>query len=146
LLADRQATTPIVEAAPRPPTPAPAVPGVSAHSTTAQPGQPPSGDRAATENEPVEAVTVSGHEGQTPAPSQAKRGPTGERIFILDADLGTTSLSLGYIVFRPVRPFAEINGVEVYEGSEVEGFTVEKIEADKVTLRDADGPLVLRVP
>jgi len=65
---------------------------------------------------------------------------------MLDAELGGTTLSLGYIVFRPVRPFAEINGVDVYEGSEIEGFTVERIEADRVVLRDAEGPLELRVP
>lgn len=82
-------------------------------------------------------------------PSGASSGPPpppGGRIFILDAQLGGTTLSLGYIVFRPVRPFAEINGEEVYEGSEIEGFVVERIEADRVVLRDADGPLELRVP
>ncbi|MCU0234559.1 MAG: hypothetical protein MUE90_11100 [Thermoanaerobaculales bacterium] len=84
-----------------------------------------------------------------PGPSGAGSGPpppSGGRVFILDAELGATTLSLGYIVFRPVRPFAEINGVEVYEGTEIEGFTVERIEADRVVLRDADGPLELRVP
>jgi len=81
-------------------------------------------------------------------PSGASSGPPppGGRVFMLDAELGGTTLSLGYIVFRPVRPFAEINGVDVYEGSEIEGFTVERIEADRVVLRDADGPLELRVP
>ena len=64
----------------------------------------------------------------------------------MDADLGYASLSLGYIVFRPVRPFAEINGVDIYEGSEIAGFKVEKIEIDRVVLRDARGPLELRVP
>jgi hypothetical protein len=73
----------------------------------------------------------------------ARRG-NGNRIFVLDANIDGRSLSLGYIVLRHVRPFAEINGVDVYEGSEVEGFTVEKIEADRVILRDADGPLELR--
>ncbi len=74
-----------------------------------------------------------------PAADRAVPGTSG-------AGLGATTLSLGYIVFRPVRPFAEINGVEVYEGTEIEGFTVERIEADRVVLRDADGPLELRVP
>jgi hypothetical protein len=73
------------------------------------------------------------------------RGPAGERVYVLDADLGDVSLSLDFIVFRQVRPFAEINGVEVSEGSEIEGFTVEKIEADQVTLRDEEGPLILKV-
>ena len=95
-----------------------------------------------------------------PAPSAAAEPPpenrldeakpaittTGERIFVMDADLGYASLSLGYIVFRPVRPFAEINGNDVYEGSEVAGFKVEKIEVDRVVLRDGRGLLELRVP
>jgi len=71
---------------------------------------------------------------------------SGPRVFIMDADLGYASLSLGYIVFRPVRPFAEINGVDIYEGSEIEGFKVERIEIDRVVLRDDRGPLELRVP
>lgn len=73
------------------------------------------------------------------------RGPNGERVYVLDADLGDVSLSLDFIVFREVRPFAEINGVEVHEGSEIEGFTVVTIEADQVTLRDGEGPLILKV-
>jgi hypothetical protein len=80
----------------------------------------------------------------TPQEQTAKAG--GPRIFILDADLGYATLSLGYIVSRPVNPFAEINDREVYVGSEVEGFRVEKIEADRVVLRDKKGELVLRVP
>ena len=71
---------------------------------------------------------------------------SGERVFVMDAELGYASLSLGYIVFRRVRPFAEINGIDIYEGSEVDGFKVEKIEVDRVVLRDSRGPLVLRVP
>ena len=71
---------------------------------------------------------------------------SGTRVFVMDADLGYATLSLGYIVFRPVRPFAEINGVDIYEGSEIAGFKVEKIEIDRVVLRDDRGPLELRVP
>ncbi len=71
---------------------------------------------------------------------------TGNRVFDLDADLGYATLSLGFIVARPVNPFAEINGIEVSIGSEVEGFRVEKIEADRIVLRDEKGELVLRVP
>ena len=71
---------------------------------------------------------------------------SGTRVFVMDAELGYASLSLGYIVFRPVRPFAEINGVDIYEGSEIAGFKVEKIEVDRVVLRDSRGPLELRVP
>ena len=78
--------------------------------------------------------------------AEAPTVASGEREFILDADLEYASLSLGYIVFRPTDPFAEINGIEVHHGSEIEGFTVEKIERDHVQLRDSRGPLVLRVP
>jgi hypothetical protein len=82
----------------------------------------------------------------SPAPSQFTIGEDGARIYVLDADLGTTTLSLGYIVAREQNPFAEINGRDVYLGSEIEGFTVEAIEADRVVLRNQDGELVLRVP
>ncbi len=69
-----------------------------------------------------------------------------DRVFVLDADLGYATLSLGYIVARQDNPFAEINGIEVSVGSEVEGFVIERIEADQVVLRDEKGELVLRVP
>jgi len=81
-----------------------------------------------------------------PTPQERSGAATDHRIFVLDADLGYATLSLGYIVARPVNPFAEINGIEVSVGSEVEGFRVEKIEADRVVLRDEKGELVLRVP
>ncbi len=81
-----------------------------------------------------------------PTPRESTGAATNGRVFDLDADLGYATLGLGYIVARPVNPFAEINGVEVVIGSEVEGFRVEKIEADRVVLRDEKGELVLRVP
>ena len=81
-----------------------------------------------------------------PTPQERTGAATNDRVFDLDADLGYATLSLGYIVSRPVNPFAEINGAEVFVGSEVEGFRVEKIEADRVVLRDEKGELVLRVP
>jgi hypothetical protein len=70
----------------------------------------------------------------------------GERVYVVEANLGDTTLSLGFIVARSENPFAEINGVDVYLGSEIEGFVVEAIEADRVVLRDDQGTLVLRVP
>jgi hypothetical protein len=83
-------------------------------------------------------------------PSEATEEPViqadGERVFVVEANLGDTTLSLGFIVARSQNPFAEINGVDVYLGSEIEGFVVEAIEADRVVLRDDQGPLVLRVP
>ena len=70
----------------------------------------------------------------------------GNRVFVMEATIGGVSLTLGYIVARANNPFAEINGTDVGIGSEVEGFVVEVIEADRVVLRDAKGLLVLRVP
>ena len=141
-----QPVAPAAEATAPAETPTSAVRGFGPSGAAVQPAQSASGAAAAQEVGLIEPAAAP--EGQRPVPvrSEPKRGPAGERVYILDADLGKVSLSLGFIVFRPVRPFAEINGIEVYEGSEVEGFTVEKIEADQVTLRDADGPLVLRVP
>ncbi len=102
------------------------------------------------QGEPFPDTAVPGVETDpTPIPrATATRvaAASGNRVFIMDADLGYTTLSLGYIVFRPIRPFAEINGVDIYEGSEIAGFKVEKIEIDRVVLRDDRGPLELRVP
>ena len=98
--------------------------------------QTPTTPQAATAREPA----------PVPTPQKRTGTATNGRVFDLDADLGYATLSLGYIVARPVNPFAEINGIEVSIGSEVEGFRVEKIEADRVVLRDEKGELVLRVP
>jgi hypothetical protein len=87
---------------------------------------------------------------ESTAPTAASKplavDPNQERIFDLEARLGYASLSLGYIIARRDNPFAEINGIEVRVGSEVDGFVVEAIETDRVVLRDDKGPLVLRVP
>jgi hypothetical protein len=93
---------------------------------------------AATQPEAVPVV-------EEPAATAAGAAP-GERVFIIEADLGDVVLNLGYIVARHENPFAEINGIDVYLGSEIEGFVVESIEADRVVLRDDEGLLVLRVP
>ena len=82
---------------------------------------------------------------QEPQPEGPAAAP-GERVYIMEAQLGDVVLSLGYIVARTNNPFAEINGVDVYVGSEIESFVVEAIEADRVVLRNDKGPLVLRVP
>jgi len=85
-------------------------------------------------------VTELGDAAEVPGESEKKR------VYVLDADLGYAALSLDFIVSRPNDPFAEINGIEVHLGSEVAGFVVEAIEADRVLLRDDRGPLTLRVP
>jgi hypothetical protein len=87
---------------------------------------------------------------EEPAPTAAAAGDpsteeSDERVFLVDADLGYATLTVDYIVYRPDDPFAEINGLEVHEGSHVAGFVVEKIERDLVRLRDDKGPLIIRV-
>lgn len=112
----------------------------------------------AVEGAAMEAVAVPGEEtAQTvPVPPNTaaprsdeplvqKGSADGERVYVLDANLGYASLSLGFIVARSVNPFAKINDTEVYVGSEVAGFVVENIEEDRVTLRDSRGQLVLTV-
>jgi hypothetical protein len=92
------------------------------------------------EQDPVE------FESPAPAIDEPSTDPVSDRVFVMEAELGYASLSLGYIVARSSNPFAEINGTEVWIDSEIEGFVVEAIEADRVVLRDANGLLVLRVP
>jgi hypothetical protein len=100
---------------------------------------------AAPEPRGHEAAAAPSGPRQTHEEAPASEQPTsGERVFVLDADLGYAALSLGFIVARPVDPFAEINDIEVHIGSEVAGFVVEKIEPDQVVLRDERGELVLR--
>lgn len=130
----------------------PAAPA-SAPEASAEPAEQPV--RVVTSAPPPPVVTgpgdsETGLSDPPPATPAATATPgttaSNEREFVMDADLGYATLSLGYIVFRPVRPFAEINGNDVYEGSEVAGFTVDAIEIDRVVLSDSRGPLVLRVP
>jgi hypothetical protein len=63
---------------------------------------------------------------------------------VIDADLGYVKLHLDWLVFKPGGSFGHINGQEVVEGSVIDGFVVEKINPDSVSLRDRRGPLVLR--
>jgi type IV secretory pathway VirB10-like protein len=110
--------------------------------TAAPPEAPPERESAPAE---VEQTATE----PEPAASVAEESVTDSddnRVFVMEAELGYASLSLGYIVARSSNPFAEINGTEVWIDSEIEGFVVEAIEADRVVLRDANGLLVLRVP
>jgi hypothetical protein len=128
------------------PTPPPSRIATGDSAGASRPVQAGDGDRRGRDHGMAGAASDD-QDGAPPPPGDARNHTSdGDRVYVLDADLGDVSLSLDFIVFRQVRPFAEINGIEVYEGSEIEGFTVEKIEADQVTLRDAAGPLVLRVP
>jgi len=90
---------------------------------------------------PPPAVRESGR--PEPPPRTPGVEPAG-RVFIVNADLGYAKLVLDFIAYRPSAPFAGINGTQVAVGSVVEGFTVEEIGPERVTLRDARGALVLR--
>jgi hypothetical protein len=90
--------------------------------------------------------TVTESAPAVPVTEESDTDSDGNRVFVLEANLGYASLNLGYIVSRSTNPFAEINGREVRIGSEIQGFVVEAIEADRVVLRDKKGPLILRVP
>ncbi|PWB68449.1 MAG: hypothetical protein C3F15_16355 [Holophagae bacterium] len=139
--ASQPEATPLATAAAAAPAAAvPTTPALSAGS-----GQPPDqltvgGDQPAlspAEHRPPPAERAT--------PSET-RGPGGERVFHVEADLGYASLVVDYIAFRPDDPFARINGVDVRVGSTVEGFTVEEITGTAVRLRDERGTVILKVP
>jgi hypothetical protein len=109
----------------------------SAQRTSAPPGvTAPAGASAAA---PTTAARTDAE-----APTRSAINEAGGRVFTVSADLGYAKLVLDFIAYRPHGPFAGINGNQVGVGSVVEGFTVEEIGADHVTLRDARGTLVLR--
>ena len=125
--------------------PAQGAPGDGAAASTG-PGQPP-GELTAGPQQP-ELPTA---ERRLPPPAERAtpretRGPGGERVFHVEADLGYASLVVDYIVDRPSDPFARINGRDIRVGGTIEGFTVEEITSAAVRLRDARGPLILKVP
>lgn len=128
-----------------PETPAQGESGDRAAASTGS-GQPP-GDLTAGTEQPALPTT----EQRPPPPAERAtpretRGPGGERVFHVEADVGYASLVVDYIVDRPTDPFARINGLDVRVGGTIEGFTVEEITSTAVRLRDARGPLVLMVP
>jgi len=80
---------------------------------------------------------------RSPQPERAEGG-SGERSFVVDAELGHVKLHLDYVVYRPGSPFAGINGQQVIIGSLIEGFQVEEIGPESVRLRNSRGTVVLR--
>jgi hypothetical protein len=133
---------PSIDAAVPPATPAEFSTPVDDRATAAPHEAPPQQEPALEEAEQTETETA-------PTVRVAEESVTdsdGNRVFVMKAELGYASLSLGFIVARSNNSFAEINGTEVWIGSEIEGFVVEAIEADRVLLRDDKGPLILRVP
>jgi hypothetical protein len=126
-----------------------ATPAAAASAPTALPSG--SGDRPGQRTPSVDQPGPTPVDDRpTPPPERATpretRGPGGERVFHVEAELGYASLALDYIVARPSDPFARINGIDLRVGDTIEGFTVEGISATEVRLRDGRGPLILRVP
>ncbi|GEM_PF-803789 len=79
--------------------------------------------------------------GGAKAPSATSR----QRVFTAMARVGSVTLELDYIVYRASDPFAQINGLEVHEGNEIEGFTVVEITPSAVRLKDDRGEIVIKV-
>jgi len=149
-LSDRETTStettivegPSIDAAAPQATPAGSSTPVDDQATAAPHEAPPQQERALAEGEQTDTEPA-------PAAAVAEEPVTdsdGNRVFVMEAEVGGVSLSLGYIVARSSNPFAEINGIDVRIGSEIEGFVVEAIKRDRVILRDEKGLLILRVP
>jgi hypothetical protein len=122
----------------------PAVPATPAPSTGSS--QPPGG-LAGGEEQSAHPTA----EDRPPPPSERAtpretRGPAGERVFHVEADLGYASLAVDYIVARPNDPFARINGLDARVGDTIEGLTVDAITPTEVRLHDARGVVILKVP
>ncbi len=65
---------------------------------------------------------------------------------VAEARVGSTELSLDYIVYRADNPFAQINGQEVHVGTVVGGYIVKEIQPNYVLLTGTAGEKVkLRV-
>ncbi len=73
------------------------------------------------------------------------RGTAGPREIVGEGTVDGVKLTLDYLVYRSKDPFAQINGVEVHVGTEVDGFTILAIGEDRIRLQGAGGPVILRV-
>ncbi len=81
----------------------------------------------------------------TPASASPRRTvPAASREFLGEAKVGGITLTLDYLVYRPSDPFVQINGVELHEGWEISGFTVKRIQTDRVILEGPGGRVVIR--
>lgn len=74
-----------------------------------------------------------------PPPTAAAR-----HEFVGEGTIGKTSFRLDYLAYRPDDPFVQINGVELHQGWEIAGYTVERIQTDRVILVGPEGKIVLR--
>lgn len=120
------------------------LPAVREVAPLVPPAQEPAAPRGAEAGSPNQAAAP---EKTLPAPAgpAQRTEPSGERSFVLRAELGYATLELDYLVYRPGSPFGRVNGQDIVVGSTVAGFTVEEIGRDFIRLRDERGPLVLKV-
>lgn len=80
---------------------------------------------------------------QTPAPPSPPASLPA-RSYLLEAPLGSLTLRLDYIVYKPSAPFASINGQRVVLGSRLGEAVVIAIEEDAVHLEHRAGRVILR--
>lgn len=79
-----------------------------------------------------------------PPPPSPTASPAALREFAVEGSVDGVHLHLDFLVFGAGRSFVSINGKEVREGGEVNGFVVEQIQEDRVILRGPSGPVVLK--
>ncbi len=84
-------------------------------------------------------VTRSRNAVQAPRPTAAAR-----HEFVGEGSLGKATFRLDYLAYRPDDPFVQINGIELHQGWEIAGYTVERIQTDRVILVGPAGKIVLR--
>ena len=61
------------------------------------------------------------------------------------ATLGSTNVRVDFIVWSESRPFAQINGELLSVGQSIDGFTVLKVERERVELEGRDERFWIRV-
>jgi hypothetical protein len=128
-------------------------PRAAAGAPDSPPRRPAAQERAAQRLErPAVAAgpAASAHTGARRVDGSAASGEPakpahGQRVYVLDAELGYAHLHLDYLVYKPGAPFGRINGQQVVIGSIVDGFRVDDIGPDAIRLEDSRGPLLLRV-
>jgi hypothetical protein len=132
------------------PSPTPSRRDVAAGGAAGRPAQAPF--PAPPPQEPAAAAPRSSPQPSAAAPEQPASGSlqepaadgAHERVYLLDANLGSVKLHLDYIVYRPSAPFASINDQQIRIGSIIEGLEVTEISPEFVRLRGARGTVVLR--
>jgi len=110
----------------------------------------------------ISAVTTPGKpkvesEGQDATPGESARSqepaviPTPiidepeSPVFTAEAEIDGQRLTLDYLVFRKDHPFAQINGITVFEGGVIEGWVLNKVLSDRIILTSGDEEMTIKV-